>query len=148
MEKWLPVVATIAAGGLVAMQAPINSTLGKAVGNFAAASLSFAIGLAVLVLITVLFAGGFGEVSSAADLRWHYLTGGLLGAAYVTTVLISVRAIGATGITAATITGQLAISIVLDRAGSLGLPERALTPGRVLGIALLAAGTALVVYSD
>lgn len=148
MERWLPVIATVAAGGLVAMQAPINSALGKAVGTFAAASLSFAVGLALLICITLLFGGGFGEIANAADLRWYYLTGGLLGAAYVTTVLVSVRSLGAGGVTAATITGQLTISVLIDRAGYLGLGERALTPGRLLGIVLLAAGTFLIVNSE
>ena len=91
MEKWFPVMATVLAGGLVALQAPINSTLGKSVGTFAAASVSFAIGLAVLVTITLVAGGGFGDVSKAGELRWYYLTGGVLGAAYVTTVLLSVR---------------------------------------------------------
>ena len=130
MEKWLPVMATVVAGGLVALQAPINSTLGKSVGTFAAASVSFAIGLAVLVAIT-LVAGGFGDIGKAADLKWYYLTGGILGAIYVTTVLLSVRELGA--------------SVLIDRAGVLGLPEKALTPSRVVGIALLAAGVFLIV---
>ncbi len=42
------------------------------------------------------------------------------------------------------IAGQLAFSVVLDRLGVLGLPERALTWKRVLGIALLALGTVLI----
>ena len=145
MEKWLPVLATVVAGGLVAMQAPINSMLGKSVGTFAAASVSFAIGLAVLVVITLLAGGGFGEVSRAGDLRWYYLTGGLLGAAYVTTVLLSVRELGAGGVTAATIAGQLTMSVIIDRAGLLGLPERGLTAQRLVGIVLLASGVFLVV---
>jgi transporter family-2 protein len=144
MEKWLPVVATIVAGGLVALQAPINSTLGKSVGTFAAASMSFAIGLAVLVAIA-LVAGGFGDVGKAADLKWYYLTGGVLGAIYVTTVLLSVRELGAGGVTAATITGQLGASVMIDRAGVLGLPEKALTTSRIVGIGLLAAGVFLIV---
>ena len=145
MEKWVPVIATVIAGGLVALQAPINSNLGKSVGTFAASSVSFAIGLTVLVAITVLAGGGFGDVSKAGDLRWYYLTGGVLGAAYVTTVLLSVRELGAGGVTAATIAGQLTMSVFIDRAGVLGLEERGLTPQRVIGIALLAAGTLLIV---
>ena len=145
MEKWFPVMATVVAGGLVALQAPINSTLGRSVGTFAAASVSFGIGLAVLVAITLVAGGGFGDVSKAGDLRWYYLTGGVLGAAYVTTVLLSVRELGAGGVTAATIAGQLTMSVFIDRAGVLGLDERGLTPQRILGIALLAAGTLLIV---
>lgn len=145
MEKLIAAAAMVLAGTLVAMQAPINSTLGKAVGTFAAASVSFGIGLAVLVAITLVAGGGYGDLAQAGDLRWYYLTGGLLGAAYVTTVLVSVRTLGAGGVTAATIAGQLTMSVVIDRAGLLGLPERALTAPRVLGIALLAAGTVLIV---
>lgn len=145
MEKWLPVIATVVAGTLVAMQAPINSGLGKAVGSLAAASVSFAIGLTVLVAITLVAGGGFGELGAIGELKWHYLLGGVLGAAYVTTVLISVRTLGAGGVTAATIAGQLAMSVFIDRAGLLGLEERALTSQRLIGIALLAAGTFLIV---
>jgi bacterial/archaeal transporter family-2 protein len=148
MDRWVAVVAMVAAGGLVAMQAPINSTLGKSVGTFAAASISFAVGFAVLACITVLFAGGFGEVTDVADLRWYYLTGGLLGAAYVTTVLVSVRTLGVGGITAATIAGQLALAVLIDRLGWFGIEERMLTPQRIVGIVLLVAGTFLVVRGD
>ena len=144
MDKGAAVILTAVAGGLVALQAPINSVLGKSVGTFAAASVSFAIGTVALVGITV-FAGGFGEVGDARHLSWYYLTGGVLGAIYVTTALIAVRTLGAGGVTAATIAGQLSMSIILDRIGVLGLVERPLSAGRVLGVALLAAGTFLVV---
>ena len=63
----------------------------------------------------------------------------------MTTVLVSVRTLGAGGVTAATIAGQLAMSVIVDRAGVLGLDKREPTPGRLLGIALLAAGVFLVV---
>ena len=145
MDRWVAVLAMVAAGGLVAMQAPINSTLGKSVGTFAAGSISFAVGLAVLGCITLLFAGGFGDVGNAADLRWYYLTGGLLGAAYVTTVLVSVRTLGAGGVTAATIAGQLTLAVIIDRLGWFGVAQRGFTVERVAGLVLLALGTFLVV---
>jgi transporter family-2 protein len=144
MERWWAVLATVVAGGLVALQAPINSTLGKAVGNFAAASVSFGIGFAVLVTITLVAGGGFGDLGKIGDLNWYYLLGGLLGAAYVTTVLISVRTLGAGGVTAATIAGQLTMSVLVDRAGILGLEQRGLTAQRLLGLVLLAAGAFLI----
>jgi transporter family-2 protein len=144
VDKWLPVVATCVAGSLVAMQAPINSTLGKTVGTFTAAAVSFAIGLLVLVTIAS-FTSGFGELGEARHLTWYYLTGGLLGAVYVTTVLVSVRTLGAGGVTAATIAGQLTMSVIIDRFGLLGIEQRALSLPRLIGIALLAAGVFLVV---
>lgn len=135
----------VVAGGFIARQAPINAMLGRTIGTFAAATVSFAIGTVTLLLITVLLAGGLGDVGEARNLAWYYLTGGILGAIYVTSALVAVRGLGAGGVTAATITGQLLTAIVIDRLGVLGLQERAFTPGRLLGVVLLAIGTYLVV---
>ena len=146
-SKALAVMATAVAGGLVAMQAPINSGLGKAVGSLPAASFSFAIGLVALVGITFVSGEGFGQIGEIGGLSWYYLIGGLFGAVYVTTVLISVRTLGAGGVTAATIAGQLTLSIVLDQVGFLQLAQRSITPGRVIGVALLAVGVYLIVES-
>jgi transporter family-2 protein len=138
------VVLTACAGGLVALQAPINSKLGKAAGTFAAASISFLVGTLILLAITALSGKGV-HLSSAAKLPWYYFTGGLLGAAYVTTVLVSVRALGAGGVTAATIAGQLSTAVLLDRFGAFGLPEKPITLARLIGVVLLAAGVFLIV---
>ena len=145
MDKWVAVPITAVAGALVALQAPINSHLGKSVGTFAAATVSFAIGTLVLLAITVTVGGGLGDVPDARHLDWYWLTGGVLGAAYVTTVLVTVRELGAGGVTAATIAGQLTMSVAVDRAGILGLPEKAVTLPRVIGVLLLAAGVYLIV---
>ncbi|SEH14023.1 DMT family transporter [Thermoleophilum album] len=145
MSRLLAVLATVLAGGLVGMQAPINSVLGKRIGTLAAASVSFAVGLAALAALTVLIGGGFGRLGEIRGLPWYYLIGGLLGAVYVTCVLLSVRTIGAGGVAAATIVGQLTMSVLLDRFGLLGLPQRPLDITRLAGVALLVAGTALVV---
>jgi transporter family-2 protein len=144
VKPGLAIALTAGAGGLVAMQAPINGMLGKAAGKLAAASISFLIGTAVLVVITAV-SGSEVNLAEAAKLPWYYFIGGLLGAAYVTTVLITVRTLGAGGVTAATIAGQLTTSVVLDRVGAFGLPEKQITLGRLVGVALLAAGVFLIV---
>ena len=146
-SKAIAVLATAVAGGLVAMQAPVNSGLGKAIGSLPAASFSFAVGLVALIGITLVSGEGYGQLGQIGDLSWYYLIGGLFGAVYVTTVLISVRTLGAGGVTAATIAGQLTLSVVLDKVGFLGLVEREITPGRIVGVVLLAAGVFLVVRS-
>jgi transporter family-2 protein len=145
MTKETAVLLTVGAGGLIAMQAPINSMLGKSVGTFAAASVSFIVGTAALVLITLLVGGGFGDLGEARHLSWYYLMGGVLGAVYVTTALVAVRELGAGGVTAATISGQLSLSLVIDQLGILGVDKQAITWQRVLGVLLLALGTVLIV---
>ena len=144
MKPGVAIALTAGAGGLVAMQAPINGVLGKAAGKLAAASISFVIGTAVLLAITAV-TGSEVNLGEAAKLPWYYFLGGLLGAAYVTTVLITVRTLGAGGVTAATIAGQLSLSVVLDRIGAFGRPETQVTVARVVGVALLAAGVFLIV---
>jgi len=140
MDRGLAVILTAFVGGLIALQAPINSMLGKSVGTWQAATVSFAIGTVVLAAIVLIGAGGFGEVGEARHLSWYYLTGGLLGAAYVTTVLL-----GAGGVTAATIAGQLTLAIVVDQLGILGVEKQSITWHRLVGVLLLAVGTFLVV---
>src|SRR6266513_863073 len=144
MDRSLAVLLTALVGGLIALQPPINAGLGSATGNLPAALVSFAVGtllLALIVAVTVK-AGG---LSSTFDVRWYYLIGGMLGAAYVTVALIAVSSIGAGGVAAATITGQLAASVIIDRLGILGLAQTPITASRIAGIGLLLAGTFLLV---
>jgi transporter family-2 protein len=95
--------------------------------------------------VVVAASGEAGGLASTFDVRWYYLVGGVLGAVYVTTALITVRSIGAGGVAAATITGQLAVSVLIDRLGVLGLERTPLSASRVAGVVLLMAGTYLVV---
>lgn len=144
MDKGTAVLLTALAGGLIALQAPINAGLGKATGDITAALISFLVGSAALLVI-VLIAGKAGGVSNVGDVEWYYLVGGLLGAVYVANALVAVSSIGAGGVAAATIAGQLTASVAADRLGILGLEEVAISPERVLGVVLLLAGTVLIV---
>ena len=144
MDRWLAVALMALAGGFVALQPPLNSGLGRAVGELPAAMLSFVVGglaLAALVLIT----GQLAQVGEAGGIRWYYLLGGLCGALWVALSIPAVKAIGAGGVVAATIAGQLSGAILADRLGILGLEQIGVTPSRLAGIALLALGTYLVV---
>lgn len=144
MDRGAAVLLTALTGGMIALQAPINSGLGRAVGTFQAAFLSFLIGTMLLAAIAAL-SGGFGGLAEARSVAPHYLIGGLLGAAYVTTVLVTVRTLGAGGVTAATITGQLTMSVAVDQFGWLGVQRQPISLTRVVGLVLLAAGTYLIV---
>jgi transporter family-2 protein len=146
MDRGTAVALTAVVGGLVALQAPINSGLGRTIGTFQGAFVSFLIGTAVLTVLAALTGGGLGRLGDVLhEPAWYYLIGGLLGAAYVSTVLVTVRTLGAGALTAATISGQLTMSAVIDQFGLLGVDRNPITLGRVLGLLLLVAGTFLVV---
>lgn len=143
MDKGLAVILTACAGGLVALQAPINAGLGKATGGLPAALVSFSVGSLCLAAIVVL-SGKAGGLGSTFDVSWYYLLGGLLGAVYVTTALTAVASIGAGGVAAATVTGQLTAAVAIDRLGLFGLDQVPLSFARLAGVALLLAGTYLI----
>jgi transporter family-2 protein len=144
MDRGVAVLVTAVVGGVLALQAPINAGLGRAAGQLPAALISFMVGTLLLAAIVGL-SGEVGSLGSTFDVRWYYLVGGALGAAYVTVALIAVKSIGAGGVAAATIAGQLATAVLIDRLGILGLEETPITGARIAGVALLFVGTYLVI---
>jgi transporter family-2 protein len=145
MSRGLAVLLGVGAGCLVGMQAPINARLGKALGTVQAATFSFLVGTAVLLLVATFVRGGLGTLAQVGRVPWWALVGGLLGAVYVTVALVAVRTLGASGLTAVVITGQLVISVVIDRFGLLGVAKQHIGPSRVIGLVLLVSGVVLVV---
>jgi transporter family-2 protein len=145
VSKEAAVAATVVAGGLVAAQAPVNAALSRITGSLGAGTVNFAVGFAILVVLTFLVGGGLAAGDDQEQLRWYYLVGGAMGVGIVVTTLITVKTLGAGGVTAATIAGQLTLSLVLDRLGFLGLAERPLSLERMIGVALLAAGVFMIV---
>ncbi|MDX6551264.1 MAG: bacterial/archaeal transporter family-2 protein [Gaiellales bacterium] len=143
MDRSAAFALTVASSAVIAAQAPINSHLGRAVGTFQAAFVSFAVGTVALAVV-VSFAGGFASID-LGGVRWYYLTGGLLGVVFVSTLLVTVRSLGASGILAAGLVGQMSASVAIDRFGWLGVERTAVTPFRMAGIALVAAGAWLVI---
>jgi transporter family-2 protein len=145
MDRGVAIVVATTIGGALALQAPLNSLLGRTVGGLQATIVAFAIGLSALLAVSVV-AGGLGGIANAGDAPWWALVGGgLISALYVASIVFTVRALGAGGLTAATITGQFAIALVVDHYGWLGVERQPVTLLRLAGLALLAAGTWLIV---
>ena len=71
--------------------------------------------------------------------------GGLISALYVASIVWTVRALGAGGLTAATIAGQFTVALAVDHYGWLGVERSPVTASKLAGLALLAAGTWLVI---
>lgn len=146
MSKELAVLVTVAAGGVVAAQAPANNVISHRLGDLGALTVNFVAGTVIVLVVTFVFAGGIQVDHSVESPVWYYwVLGGFGGVVIVLATLVAVRELGAGGVTAAVIAGQLSLSVVLDRLGVLGLDQRLITWQKLLGIALLAAGTVLIV---
>jgi transporter family-2 protein len=73
--------------------------------------------------------------------------GGLLGAAYVTFVIILTPKLGTAATMAFIIAGQLLAALVLDQIGAFDLVVREITLGRVAGAVMLLAGALLIRFT-
>jgi bacterial/archaeal transporter family-2 protein len=144
MDRTSTAIIVVAAGTAIGAQAPVNKELARSVGTFQAAAISFAIGTALLLVI-VAIAGGFGGMKDVGDAPWWSLLGGACGVAIVTASIVGVGELGAGGVTAAVVAGQLTASVVIDQYGLLGVEKQTLTAGKIAGIALLALSVFLIV---
>jgi bacterial/archaeal transporter family-2 protein len=145
MDKGVAVAVAAVIGGLVAAQAPLNSQLGRTVGGLHASVIALGVSfLALLALATI--TDGFGNLRRIGDAPLHVaIGGGLVGALYVGSIVFTVRALGAGGLTALTIAGQLCVAMVIDHFGWLGVEKSPITVSKVSGVVLLALGTWLVI---
>ena len=144
MDRAATAVVVVAAGAAVGAQAPVNAALGRSVGTLQAAALSFAIGLAILCGVVAL-SGGFGSLRAVGDVPWWGFLGGACGAAIVSASIVGVRSLGASGVTAAVVAGQLTASVAIDALGLFGVERHPVSVQRVMGVALLSLGVLLIV---
>jgi transporter family-2 protein len=143
MDKAAAVIATLIVGGLVAFQPPANALLARIAGDLGAAFFSLAFSTVIVGALLVV-AGDVGDLRGLSGLRAEHLIGGVAGAAIVLVSLITVRSLGAGGVTAALVAMQLILSAVIDRLGWLGLDRDPLGAQGWLAILLLLAGTLLM----
>ena len=107
--------------------------------------MAFCVGLVALLAVSAL-AGGLGGIARAGDAPWWALIGGgLISALYVASIVWTVRALGVGGLTAATIAGQFAVAMAVDHYGWLGVERSPMTATKLVGLALLALGTYLII---
>jgi transporter family-2 protein len=95
--------------------------------------------------VILVVGGGLSDFGEVRSVPWWAFLGGLIGVLYVGGALLAVPTLGAGGVTATTIAGQLTLSLVADRFGWFGLDQRDLDVWRIVGVLLLAGGTFLVV---
>ena len=143
MSRSVAIVLTVGAGLLVGTQAAANSALSQRVGDLGAAFVSVTIAFAIITLL-LLIAGHPGRLAHIGSVRPAELLGGAGGAAVITVGLITIRTLGAGAVIALLVTAQLVIALLIDRFGWFALAHQAIGPTRLIGLALVIAGTVLV----
>ena len=145
MTKELYYAIAFTSGLLIAIQAGVNSQLRLAVQHpVLAALISFVVG-GVLLFIVYLFSGKAPvPLSAIPSVSWWKLTGGLLGAIYIFSIIIIAPKIGAANTLCFAIAGQLISAIILDHFGWIGFPVKEISIGRIGGALLIIIGVYLV----
>lgn len=140
----LPLLLALLAGTLVALQAPTNAMLSRALGSpISAAFVSFLVGTAALALI-VLISPSRGDGAALRGLPWYAWLGGLYGAVFAAVAAFGAPRIGVAALLMAMIAGQLLAALLLDHFGALGLDRQPISLARAGGLALVIAGVVLV----
>jgi transporter family-2 protein len=145
METILLFLLGLLAGAGIPVQVAVNSELRRHLGRPEWATLvNFGVGLAAMAAILLLQRVPIPSLAQAARAPWWSWTGGALGAFYVFSAVVLTPRLGVATALAVILAGQLLSALLLDQAGALGLAVREVTPGRLLGVALLGAGVYLV----
>jgi transporter family-2 protein len=139
------VLVALAAGAGLPVQAGINAVMGRYAGRPEwAALVNFAVGLVALAAWLLALRLAPPPATALARAPWWAWTGGFLGAFYVSAVVLLTPRLGVATTLALGVAGQMVAALALDHVGALGLELRPVSPGRILGVALLVAGVVLV----
>jgi transporter family-2 protein len=139
----LATALAIASGLVGSVQVAVMSRLGERIGVLEA--LGFATLLtAVLALVAlVLVRRSAAGYVRAVHQPWWMLLGGVMGLLIIFTITYAGPRIGTAATVGILIAGQLVMGAAIDRWGLFGSQRIALHWSRMLGIVLLAAGSAL-----
>ena len=135
----------IASGFGLTLQIGMNSKLRTVLQNAnTAALISFLVGtmgLIVLLVVTRTPVPARDTLASVPGWAWF---GGLMGAFYVAISTVVASQLGTASLLGLALSGQLAMALVVDHYGWLGMPEHPITLTRLAGVALLGLGAWLI----
>ncbi|WP_369143358.1 DMT family transporter [Streptomyces sp. R44] len=137
--------AALLVGCLLAVQASVNLQLNSAVGTpYGASTIQLGVATTLLVVLAVA-AGALGALGKLPDVEWWQLLGGLASPLYITSGILLFPRLGALAAVGLFVTGQMFSSLALDLFGLLGLKQKDLSVGIVLGALAVLAGIVVII---
>lgn len=145
--NWPILPMAVAAGALVAVQVALNGRMQTAIGSPGLSAL-ISLGVGLIVLLPVVATGQLGHprLGGLAQAPWWAWLGGVCGATFLVATVIGLPRIGAALMLAAVLLGQLAMGLVIDTLGWFGVAPIALSPMRLVGMAVVTCGLALMAH--
>lgn len=140
----LAVAVTLTAGLAGGVQAAVMGELGERVGIAPALAFSVLVSMVAAIAVLVVWERSFAGFREAAHQpAWLWL-GGLMSVYIVLAITIATPRIGVAATIGLVIAGNLVMAAAIDRWGLLAQDQIPITWHRLLGLALLAAGSALL----
>jgi len=144
MDKMIWIILALLSGAVLPIQAGLNTRLGAAAANpVYASTISFLVGtLGLLVYIAITRqTPSWTGLKEAPTVLW---LGGLLGAFYVTAIVLLFPRLGPGLTFGLVVAGQMTVSVLLDHYNVLVSNPTPISYMKVLGIALIVAGVVII----
>lgn len=140
---WYLIMAFSAGAGM-AVQAAVNSQLGKALFNqpLHAALWSFATGTLVLLFLSLWVAkSSWWQIFTLIPAQpWWQLIGGILGSALVFSSIFLAPKLGIANMLFFMILGQLTFGLFIDQFGLFNMPMREIGWNKIIGLMIMLSG--------
>lgn len=144
MNKASWIIMALAAGAFLPIQAGLNAKMGKA-GQSAvhASTISFVVGTIALIAYILIArqSVSWSGLKAAPPYAW---LGGLLGAFYVTVIVLAFPKLGPGLTFGLVVTGQLFLSLIMEHYQILGAHAQAISIPRIIGMLLVIAGVIIM----
>jgi len=140
---WVVVGVTVVGGLAAALQAQFMGEMNARVGTLESVFITY--GLGALVIGVIMAAARGGDLSSWRALPPYVFLAGVFGLVIVGSVSFGVGRVGVVQALVTFTAAQFAFSALIDHYGWFGAEVRAFDVSRMAGVALLVAGSWLVV---
>lgn len=142
---YILIAVALIAGAVIPTQTAVNNKMaGTLASPILAALVSFVVGTLALLVYVVATGEKFGDLSAARNAPLSAWLGGLLGAFFVASTIILLPRLGVVLTISLVIAGQLAMSLVIDHFGLLGMPVKEISLARIAGIVLVGVGAVVI----
>jgi len=142
----IPILLAFAAGAFVPIQTGANSLLGKGLGSGILSTFVVFVVATISTALCILFQRpvlpSMAQMGTIPVYAW--LTGGILGAAYIYLLIYTAPRLGMAGAVGFVIGGQLIIAMLFDHFGWMGFTQHAINWKRVLGAVFLILGVLMI----
>lgn len=139
-------VLTLFLGVVLAVHLAMNGKVGAALGNPRVGNALFWCIGAVTAVIIGLTGWKAGALAPLKDVSPILLTGGALGAMLVFAIAWLIPEVGAASLFISLLAGQVITGMVMSHFGWLGSPVEPISLMKLVGVALMIGGAAIVTY--